>query len=139
MSLTYILDHVWQCGTGMGTGYGNGYGSFSLFQVRGTDGVQDKFDFIKYGRSTEEKCSQLLVRTRDGIWTFFKIEMRVRIPYPYLHSGVWFRPNLCLCALCLVSIISLLYCTKYSKYAIHGSSLGSRRAAPFSKKKYYYI
>ena len=34
----------------------------------------------------------MLVRVRDGIREIFKIEVRVRNPYPYPYSGVWFLP-----------------------------------------------
>ena len=56
MSLTYILDHVWQWGTGMGTGYG----------IRGTETGTGHFHFSKYGVRTEYRINLILSST-DGV------------------------------------------------------------------------
>ena len=46
------------------------YGLISIFKVR-----------IMYGLKT----AKILVRVRDGVRVTFKIEVRVRNPYPYLN------------------------------------------------------
>ena len=55
------------------------YGLISIFKVR-----------IMYGLKT----AKILVRVCDGVRVTFKIEVRVRNPYPYQPFVVWFRPFL---------------------------------------------
>ena len=59
VNLNYIIDQVWPWSTGTGTETGAGQFNFSKY------GVRYEFDCVKYGQSTEGKCSQTLVRGRD--------------------------------------------------------------------------
>ena len=89
MNLNYIIDQVWPWGTGTGTETGAG-----------------QFNFSKYGVRTEYRMNLIVsstdkVRTKSalkfwcgygtGYGRIFKIEVQVRIAYPYLHSGVCSR------------------------------------------------
>ena len=69
----------------VGTGTGAAQFNFLMYEVRTEYGMNLSMSITDKERM---EISLIFVRGRDGIRRFLKIEVRVRIPYPYLHSGV---------------------------------------------------
>ena len=55
-----------KCDYRKNTGTGTGRGQFHFSKY----GVRNDLNYVKYGRSTEGKCSHILVQVRDGVRTF---------------------------------------------------------------------
>ena len=64
-------------------------GQFNLPSYGVRTGYGMKLILSSTDKVQTESALQNLLRVWDGIRRFTKMEVRVRVSYPYLHSGEW--------------------------------------------------